>query len=126
MRCASASPRRDDPASLMHPHPAFRWEDRPAIRDLVRDIGFGAVFAATPDGPRVAHVPVVWIDDDMTDRQLAWAARRDAAGDPTLFFRPDPWSGFTKQQFKAVLDFVDRRKVGGTTPAENAALSAVE
>lgn len=48
----------------MHPHPAFRWDDRPAIRDLVRDIGFGALFAATPDGPRVAHVPVVWLDDD--------------------------------------------------------------
>ncbi|WP_342250854.1 FMN-binding negative transcriptional regulator [Sphingomonas sp. OTU376] len=48
----------------MHPHPAFRWEDRPAIRDLVRDIGFGALFASTPEGPRVAHVPVVWLDDD--------------------------------------------------------------
>ena len=48
----------------MHPHPAFRWEDRPAIRELVRDIGFGTLFVATPDGPRVAHVPVVWLDDD--------------------------------------------------------------
>lgn len=48
----------------MHPHPAFRWEDRPAIRDLVRDIGFGTLFVATPDGPRVAQVPVVWLDAD--------------------------------------------------------------
>jgi transcriptional regulator len=55
----------------MHPHPAFRWEDRPAIRDLVRDIGFGAVFAATPDGPRVAHVPVVWLDDETLGFHLA-------------------------------------------------------
>jgi transcriptional regulator len=49
----------------MHPHPAFRWDDRPAIRALVREIGFGALFASTPDGPRVAHVPVVWLGDDM-------------------------------------------------------------
>ncbi|MFZ5749334.1 MAG: FMN-binding negative transcriptional regulator [Pseudomonadota bacterium] len=44
----------------MHPNLAFRWEDRDAIRALVREIGFGALFATTPDGPRVAHVPVVW------------------------------------------------------------------
>ncbi|MDF2384576.1 FMN-binding negative transcriptional regulator [Nostoc ellipsosporum NOK] len=55
----------------MHPHPAFRWEDRPAIRELVRDIGFGAIFAATPDGPRVAHVPVVWLGDDTLGFHLA-------------------------------------------------------
>lgn len=55
----------------MHPHPAFRWEDRPAIRDLVRDLGFGALFAATPDGPRVAHVPVVWLDEDTLGFHLA-------------------------------------------------------
>ena len=55
----------------MHPHPAFRWEDRPAIRALVRDIGFGALFAATPDGPRVAHVPIVWLGDDTLGFHLA-------------------------------------------------------
>lgn len=55
----------------MHPHPAFRWEDRPAIRDLVRDIGFGALFAATPDGPRAAHVPLVWLDEDTLGFHLA-------------------------------------------------------
>ena len=47
----------------MHPNPGFRWEDRDAVRDFVREIGFGALFAATPDGPRVAHVPVVWLDE---------------------------------------------------------------
>jgi transcriptional regulator len=47
----------------MHPNPGFRWEDRDAVREFVREIGFGALFAATPDGPRVAHVPVVWLDE---------------------------------------------------------------
>ena len=48
----------------MHPHPAFRWTDRDAMRAMVREIGFGQLFAGTPDGPRVAQVPVVWLDDD--------------------------------------------------------------
>lgn len=48
----------------MHPSPDFRWQDRDAIRHFVREIVFGQLFAATPDGPRVAQVPAVWVDDD--------------------------------------------------------------
>jgi transcriptional regulator len=48
----------------MHPDPAFRWEDRAGMRALVSELSLGALFCATPDGPRVAHVPVVWNDDD--------------------------------------------------------------
>jgi len=47
----------------MHPAPGYRWEDRAALRDFVRDVAFGQLFAATPDGPRVAQVPAVWADD---------------------------------------------------------------
>lgn len=43
----------------MHPNPKFRWEDREAMAEFVRDVGMGMVFVATPDGPRVAHVPVI-------------------------------------------------------------------
>jgi len=55
----------------MHPNPKFRWEDRDAMRDFVRAAGFGALFAGTPDGPRAAHVPVVWLDDDTLGFHLA-------------------------------------------------------
>jgi transcriptional regulator len=55
----------------MHPNPKFRWEDRAAMRDFVRAAGFGALFAATPDGPRVAHVPVVWLDENTLGVHLA-------------------------------------------------------
>jgi transcriptional regulator len=48
----------------MHPDPVFRWEDRVAMRALVSELSLGALFCATPDGPRVAHVPVVWNDND--------------------------------------------------------------
>jgi len=40
----------------MHPNAAFRWEDRDALRAFAREIGFGMLFAATQDGPRVAVV----------------------------------------------------------------------
>ena len=43
----------------MHPNPAFRHDDRALLEALVEQIGFGMVFAATPDGPRVAHTPLL-------------------------------------------------------------------
>jgi transcriptional regulator len=55
----------------MHPNPAFFWEDREAMHALVAELGFGALFAATPDGPRVAHVPVVWLDETTLGLHLA-------------------------------------------------------
>lgn len=54
----------------MHPNSIFRWEDREAMRAFVADVGFGSLFVATPDGPRVAHVPVV-IEDDRLQLHLA-------------------------------------------------------
>jgi len=44
----------------MHPNSAFRHPDRALLESLVEEVGFGMVFAATPDGPRVAHVPLLW------------------------------------------------------------------
>jgi transcriptional regulator len=43
----------------MHPNSAFRKEDRALFEALVAETGFGMVFLATPDGPRVAHVPLL-------------------------------------------------------------------
>lgn len=48
----------------MHPNPILHWTDRDQLRGFVADVAFGALFAGTPDGPRVAHVPAVWLDDD--------------------------------------------------------------
>ena len=50
----------------MHPNSAFRPRQDDLAELLVREIGFAAVFAATPDGPRVAHAPVVLSDDRTT------------------------------------------------------------
>ena len=44
----------------MHPNSLFRVDDRALLESLIGEIGFGMVFSETPDGPRVAHVPLVW------------------------------------------------------------------
>lgn len=50
----------------MHPNADFRPRQDDLAEYLVREIGFAAIFAATPDGPRVAHAPVVLSDDRAT------------------------------------------------------------
>lgn len=44
----------------MHPNAAFRHGDRALLETLLEEVGFGMVFAQTPDGPRVAHVPLLY------------------------------------------------------------------
>ena len=44
----------------MHPNAAFRHADRALLETLLEEVGFGMVFAQTPDGPRVAHVPLLY------------------------------------------------------------------
>lgn len=47
----------------MHPNPAYRTDDRELMETLIDQIGFAMVFAQTPDGPRVAHTPVLSISE---------------------------------------------------------------
>ncbi|MEY4952122.1 MAG: hypothetical protein RL299_546 [Pseudomonadota bacterium] len=55
----------------MHPNSAFRHADRALLESLVEEVGFGMVFAQTPDGPRVAHVPLLWTGDGALQFHLA-------------------------------------------------------
>lgn len=55
----------------MHPDPRFRHPDRALLETLIEQIGFGMVFAATPDGPRVAHVPLVSTGDGALQFHIA-------------------------------------------------------
>ena len=55
----------------MHPASAFRNPDRALLETMVEEIGFGMVFAQTPDGPRVAHVPLLWTEDGALQFHLA-------------------------------------------------------
>jgi transcriptional regulator len=55
----------------MHPNAAFRWEDRDALRAFASGVGFGLIFTTTADGPRVAHVPFVFLDANRVGFHLA-------------------------------------------------------
>lgn len=55
----------------MHPNPAFRHGDRTLLETLLEEIGFGMIFAQTPDGPRVAHVPLLYTGDGAVQFHLA-------------------------------------------------------
>ena len=70
----------------MHPNSLFRLEDRAVLEALTEEVGFGMVFAETPDGPRVAHVPLVSTGDGAIEFHLARgnALTRHIAGTTAL------------------------------------------
>jgi len=55
----------------MHPNPLFRSEDRALLETLIDEIGFGMVFLTTPDGPRVAHTPLLSTGDGAVQFHLS-------------------------------------------------------
>lgn len=55
----------------MHPNQAFRVENRELLESLIDNIGFGMIFAQTPDGPRVGHTPLVSTGDGTIHFHLA-------------------------------------------------------
>ena len=55
----------------MHPNSLFRVDDRALLESLIAEIGFGMIFAEAPDGPRVAHVPLVSTGDGALHFHLA-------------------------------------------------------
>lgn len=55
----------------MHPNVAYRSEDRALLETLIDEIGFGMIFGATPDGPRVAHAPMLRTGDGALQFHLS-------------------------------------------------------
>ena len=55
----------------MHPNPLYRTDDRALCESLIDEFGFGMVFAQTPDGPRVAHTPLLSTGDGAVQFHLA-------------------------------------------------------
>ncbi len=100
----------------MHPNPVFRWpksksdhadaDERRALEALIANIGFGMIFAETPDGPRVAHVPVLSTGDGAVQfhlakgnaltKQLAKKTALCVINGPDAYVSPD-WYGIEDQ-----------------------------
>ena len=55
----------------MHPNGAFRIDDRSLHETLIDQVGFGMIFTETPDGPRVAHAPILSTGDGALHFHLA-------------------------------------------------------
>ncbi len=55
----------------MHPNALFRNDDRALHEALIEEVGFGMIFVQTPDGPRVAHTPIVSTGDGAVQFHLA-------------------------------------------------------
>ena len=55
----------------MHPNPTFHTGERAAHEALIDQVGFGMVYLTTPDGPRVAHTPVLSTGDGAVQFHLA-------------------------------------------------------
>jgi transcriptional regulator len=91
----------------MHPHSAFRWDDRDAMRAFAAEAGFGMLFLTTPDGPRVAHVPFVFMDDDCIAFHLARgnAMTRHLDGAEALFVINGP-DGYISPDWYGIEDQV--------------------
>lgn len=71
----------------MHPDRNFHWQDRSEMRAFVAEAGFGMLFAATAEGPCVAHVPAIFLDEDRIAFHLSNGNRitRHLAGTEALF-----------------------------------------
>lgn len=115
----------------MHPNPHFRWDDREALRSFAREIGFGTVFAATPDGPRVAHVPFVFLDEDRIGfhvargngiaRHLDGMQALMVVNGPDAYISPD-WYGMDDQV--PTWNYLALELEGTVTRMDEAALTA--
>ena len=55
----------------MHPAAQFRRDDRDLMEAVLAEVGFGMVFLTTPDGPRVAHTPLLSSGDGAVQFHLA-------------------------------------------------------
>jgi transcriptional regulator len=116
----------------MHPNSSFRWEDRNSLRAFAREIGFGTVFAATPDGPRVAHVPFVFLDEDRIGFHLArgngltkhlnGTEALFVINGPDVYISPD-WYGLDHNQVPT-WNYLALELQGGVTKMDDAALIA--
>jgi transcriptional regulator len=76
------------------------------MRTFATEIGFGQLFAATPDGPRVAHIPFVFLAEDRIGFHIARGngITRNLAGSEALFVVTGPdayvspdWYGLDNQ-----------------------------
>jgi hypothetical protein len=81
------------PITTSHPN-GYLWK-RDTVADLVRDV----------------H-SLVWIDDDFTPDDHAWARQRTASGVATLLIQPDPYTGLCSSDLESLRSWGSARVQG--------------
>ncbi|NJP53567.1 hypothetical protein HCJ93_26755 [Streptomyces sp. SBST2-5] len=73
----------------------------------------------------LGDAPAVWIDDDFTRLDHAWAAERTASGAPTLLVQPNPHVGLRAEHLAEAQSWasrlLDTRTAGPAAPSETEA-----
>jgi transcriptional regulator len=115
----------------MHPNPLYRTDDRALCEGLIDEIGFGMVFAATPEGPRVAHTPLLSKGEGAVQFHLARnnALARHLDGETALIVVNGPdayvsprWYG--NRDTVPTWDYVALELEGRVRPMDDAGLEA--
>ncbi|MEU2127244.1 HAD domain-containing protein [Streptomyces sp. NPDC018352] len=64
----------------------------------------------------LGRASAVWIDDDFTSLDHAWAAERTARGHPTLLLQPDPYVGLQAAHLVAVRKWASLQEMATESP----------
>jgi transcriptional regulator len=115
----------------MHPNPLYRTEDRALCEALIDKVGFGMVFAATPDGPRVAHTPLLLATSGAVQfhlaRNNALARHLDRATTLIVVNGPDAYVSprwYDDRNTVPTWDYVALEIEGRVRPMDDAGLEA--
>ncbi|MFG2527295.1 hypothetical protein [Streptomyces sp. NPDC048516] len=98
---------RQDAATMIGPLlgiPAFPYVDLPRPR-ITTSHPHGYLWKRDRVAVWAKATPVAWIDDDFTHLDHEWAARRTAAGLPTLLIQPDPHVGLLPEHVARTLEW---------------------
>ncbi|MGY4952198.1 hypothetical protein [Streptomyces sp. NEAU-L66] len=98
---------RQDAAGMIGPLlgiPAFPYVDLPRPR-ITTSHPHGYLWKRDHVAVWTKESPIAWIDDDFTHLDHEWAARRTAAGLPTLLIQPDPFIGLLPAHVARMLEW---------------------
>jgi len=83
----------------MHSNRIFHWSDRAAMLGFVAEVSFAHVFVSGPDGPLVAHTPLVVMEDgnlrfhlsraNLPSHHLDGAVALASVAGPDAYVSPD-------------------------------------
>ncbi|MFE0374690.1 HAD domain-containing protein [Streptomyces inhibens] len=109
---------RQDAATMIGPLlgiPSFPYIDLPRPQ-ITTSHPHGYLWKRDHVAVWLNKAPVAWIDDDFTHLDHEWAARRTAAGLPTLLVQPDSYIGLLPEHIATMLEWASGLPSGQPPP----------